>query len=256
MRYAIMSDYHGANLEALEVPEFLEEMKVDTIISLGDFDQTRTMRQYMALRGKYQVIEVPGNHDYAILLGQTIYSGTMLAQGKTCEALNRELYADRDALAYMKRLVDYQAPGRIGNAIRLFLDEDSLGRAYPTIVVHGALAGNMQSFPDCPESLRDVWARLDSDDDHAANFKAMDGMGARVMLRGHDHEPAYVYMDADGIHRERAHDGTAHRLLPGKMHVINPGAMYNGLLAMIDTDLGKEGFWEGERVPVLTHHCL
>jgi predicted phosphodiesterase len=256
MRYAIMSDYHGANLDGLGVPEFLEEMNVDSIISMGDFDQTRTIRQYLALKARYPTVEVPGNHDLAVLLDQTIFSGTMLAQGKTVHELHRELHADRVALAYIRKLVDGSPPGREGNGMRMFLDGQRLGEKYPALVIHGALAGDMDSFPECPEGIRDIWARLLSDDDHSANFREMEKAGISVMIRGHDHSPAYVYRDAGGIHSESGRDGAAHRLLPGRMHVINPGAIYDGWVAVIDTDADRDGFWEGERVPVLTYHCL
>ena len=70
---------------------------------------------------------MPGNHDYAILMGQSIWSEAMEAQGKTAEQLHKELLADRVALAYVRRLVDQQPPGKTGNGIRFLLDEKALG---------------------------------------------------------------------------------------------------------------------------------
>ncbi|MCK4295315.1 MAG: metallophosphoesterase, partial [Candidatus Marinimicrobia bacterium] len=86
MKYAIIGDFHGTELKDLDTA--LDYENPDTIICTGDFDQTKTVHQFMDLEKKYKdagkkVIKVPGNHDHAILNNLPITSGALLMQGKT-----------------------------------------------------------------------------------------------------------------------------------------------------------------------------
>ncbi len=94
MKYAIFGDMHGIDLRALEAA--LGEEDPDSLICLGDFDQTKTIRQFIDIQDYYEalgkrVIVVPGNHDKAILKGESINSGALTKQGKSSYELTKRV---------------------------------------------------------------------------------------------------------------------------------------------------------------------
>jgi hypothetical protein len=107
------------------------------------------------------------------------------------------------------------------------------------------LAGDYQGEP------ADLWTRLRTPSDHAANFKAMEKSDYRIMIRGHDHSPVYTYKDpVKGIKSYDGDDDAKFRLFENRLHTINPGAYFEGYFAIIDTDV------KGEDCPVLEYHKL
>jgi hypothetical protein len=90
-----------------------------------------------------------------------------------------------------------------------------------------------------------------SKEDHSKNFKIMKSKGYKVMIRGHDHNPEYTYLDnKKGIVTYPSKEGNAYRLFEDRMHTINPGALFKGSFAIIDTAKS------GEKVPILEYHKL
>ena len=81
MRLVAVSDIHGKPLKGLE-QQVLSALKPDLVLFLGDYDQTRTIREIMELGERYSIKVVPGNHEYAIYHGEPISSGSMRKQGK------------------------------------------------------------------------------------------------------------------------------------------------------------------------------
>jgi len=255
MKYAIFGDFHGTELGDLESALSFENP--DLLICTGDFDRTKTIHQFKDLEEKYQkvgkqVVKIPGNHDHAALTGLVINSEAMRMQGKNSYTLHQELMNDSVAKQYIDELVNSRDPGCTNNKVKIFLDEDKFGKGYPTIVIHGAYDGDLSSFPDCPENIRDLWMRLETKNDHRKNFDVMNQKGYKVMIRGHDHGAVYVYNDPNkGIvtHIPKG-EGSAYRLFKHRKHTINPGALFEGLFATIVTRVS------GEDVPLLKYHKL
>jgi len=239
MKYALLGDFHGSEVKELEAA--LSHENPDVLICTGDFDQTRTIHQFMDMENRYKaagkrVIRVPGNHDHAILTDLGITSGTLTMQGKTSHELHNELKKDMDAWLYIDKLVNSRGPRHTNNRVRIFLDEERFGKYYQTIVIHGAYAGDLSSYPGCPETIRDLWTRLRTQRDHQENFKVMNQKGYKVMIRGHDHEAVYVYQDPDkGINVCKPGTNSEYELLKNREHTINPGALFDGSFAIIDT---------------------
>lgn len=253
MKYAIFGDIHGEELKDLE--RALDFENPDVLICTGDFDRAKTIRQFMALEERYMengksVIKVPGNHDHAILNNLPITSGALRRQGKSSYELHRELMEDSEARDYIDKLVNPEG-FYTNNRVRTYLDKERFGSEYRTIIIHGAYDGDLSSFPACPEDIKDLWLRLKTKEDYRKNFEAMDRKGYRVMVRGHDHDPLYVYDDPDkGIVAYAPENGSAYRLFGHRKHTINPGALFDGFFATIDTQI------PGEKCPVLRYHTL
>ncbi len=252
LKYAILGDLHG--VELTRPIDALRNENPDVLICTGDFDQTRTIHQFMDLEREYQsagkrVIKVPGNHDHAILRNLGITSGTLRSQGKTSFGLHEELNADPVAKRYIDELVNPKDPMYINHGVRIFLDKDVFGQLYQTIIVHGAYDGDLSSYHGCPEEIKDLWLRLIETRDHQKNFDVMDSKGDNVMVRGHDHEAVYVYEDPQKgiVAYEPSGKSSEYRLFKHRKHTINPGSLFNGIFAMIDTRV------PGEDVPILRY---
>jgi predicted phosphodiesterase len=250
MKYALFGDFHGSELNELEYA--LKYQNPDVLICTGDFDSTKTIRQFMNLEEKYKkkgkkVIKVPGNHDHAILTNKLIMSGTLARQGKSSIDLHNELKDDLIAFNYLRDLVNS------GNLSSLLLDEQEFNDDYRAIVLHGALEGDLSSYPKCPEDLASLWLRLESNSDFKYNFDAMVRKGFNVMIRGHDHEKIYTYNDPEKglVFYEPNENESTYRLLDYRQHVINPGALFHGDYAIIDTRSNV-----GEGFPILEYRIL
>ncbi len=246
MKYAIIGDIHGTELKDLETA--LDNENPDVVICTGDFDQTRSIHQFINLERKYtdagkKVIKVPGNHDHAILNNLPITSGALVMQGKTIRQLHEELNNDPVSKKYISALVNSN------NRVKIFLDKERFSKTYQTIIIHGAYDGNLRSFPDCPPEIKDLWRRLLTFDDCKKNLRVMDIEGDKIMIRGHDHYAIYIYEDPDEgiIVNEPKIDISAYKLYKHRKHIINPGALFDGILAIINTKV------PGEEVPILKY---
>jgi predicted phosphodiesterase len=254
MKYAIIGDIHGAELGDLR--KALRFENPDSLICLGDFDQTKTINQFRRLERKYQrdgkqVRKVPGNHDHSVLNNTPMHSGTLMMQEKDIYELHSELMKNSAAHRYIEELVNSENQRHKKNQIGIFLDGERFGRQYRTIIVHGAFTGSLSSFPDCPDEIKDMWFRLKTDEDYDKNFKAMARRGYKVMIRGHDHSARYAYQDpVEGIVIQKPDvEGynLMYKLLKHRKHTINPGALFDGLFAIIDTQVS------GEEAPILRY---
>ncbi len=151
---------------------------------------------------------------------------------------------DNVAYRYISDLIDSD------NEKTFFLDEKKYGEEYSVTVIHGAYDGNLASFPHCPKELEDLWIRLLTTNDYKNNFTKMKQCGNKIMIRGHDHDANYVYDDVMGVVGNVIDLTTTYRLLKGRRHVINPGALFDGFFATIDTNVA------GDDVPILKYHRL
>ncbi|MCK4635102.1 MAG: metallophosphoesterase [Candidatus Aenigmarchaeota archaeon] len=255
MKYFIAGDFHGSNLEGLEFE--IEKIDPDVAIFTGDYDQVKTIHQARAIqkdlkrKGK-KVVNVPGNHDEAILNDMSIWSGTLRRQGKTSEELHEELMQDKEAKDFIDGLVNSKIPGYTNNRVRIHLDEEQFGDLYQTIVIHGGYDGSLRSWPNCPEEIKNLWVRLNNQFDHKKNFDVMESKEYKVMLRGHDHEPSYTYNDPKKgiVTYEPKGEGDFYRLFEHRQHTITPGAFFDGWFALIDTKR------PGEKVPTVEYRKM
>ncbi len=245
MKYAIFGDIHGRNLTKLE--ERLKKENPDSIVCLGDFDSTDSIKQFKNMEKRYlkegrEVIKVPGNHDYAAIKNTPIESGTMMVQGKTSYQIYQEMIKDKEAYEYLKDLITSDF------AIKGYLDEKNLGKEYPFVVIHGAHAGDLKDFSGGPKEIRSLWYRLKSEKDFSRNFEEMEKKGEKIMIRGHDHFQFYSYKKGEKEESNLALKGHKFELSKDKLHIINPGALFYGDFATIETSPNKE--------PLVNYHKL
>jgi len=253
MKYVLVGDFHGADLSNLE--RVLQTLNPDMLIGMSDFDTVKTILQWMEISKQFNTKNVPGNHDVAILKNTPIISGTLVEQMendseqndivKYINKLHNKLMDNKEAREYINKLVNS------AEKIEIFLDEERFGDTYKTIIMHGALAGDTSSGG--PESSPNLWARLKREDDYRRNFHAMNLEGYTIMLRAHDHAPICAYKEPQKS-IIRSGPGTF-KLFSDRMYVINPGAFYNGFIAVIDTRATKRGFLlrKSESMPVLKY---
>jgi hypothetical protein len=90
------------------------------------------------------------------------------------------------------------------------------------------------------------------DEDVHSNLEAMETLGCRVMVRGHDHHPHYIVRDAGGklSGGPPKIGGDGIPLDCGCHYVLNPGAIYKGNYAVIDTGS------KGQDMPRVTYHTV
>ncbi len=261
MKYAIFGDIHGNELKELE--HSLRFENPDTLICTGDFDQVRSIRNYMKLEQDYlnqgkQVITVPGNHDHSILNNLPLFSGTIYKQGKDHNILHEELKEDQVSFNYLDKLINNLdiRKNNYRKVINLGNNSD-----YRTIVIHGGLEGNLDYGPRGVKNQRekDLWSRIimyhDKKDKYInsiyqrSNFNNMGRKALNVMIRGHDHIQDYTYNgQKKGIVSYGKEDSNSFRLFPNRQHTITHGALFDGHFATIDTDLEKQ--------PILEFHQL
>jgi len=247
MIYALIGDFHGIELKDLK--RNLGYINPDVLISLGDKDQVRTINQFEDLKKEYEkagkiVIDVLGNHDDIILNNIGILSSILEKQGKTSIGLHEELKDDPMAHKYLSDLVNTKDTKHT-----IFLDESKFGKIYQTIIMHGAYDGFLPKF--CRKEPN-LWAGLKTQGDYEKNFKVMAEKGDKIMIRGHDHDPAYAYEDANEgcVIKSPLKDSLVFALSENRLHTINPGALFDGYFATINTGI------PGRKTPILGYHRL
>jgi predicted phosphodiesterase len=243
MKYVIFGDIHGEELKDLE--SAVQYENPDSVICTGDFDQIGTIHRVLKFEedckkaGK-KFIKVPGNHDHAILNNIPIHSKALQKYGKSSSELHKELINDPVAFRYISDLVNSKTQ-YTNNRIKTLLDENKLGAAYPAIITHGGYDGDLSSFPNCPDNMKNLWVRLRTPEDHKKNFAVMAGKGYKIMIRGHDHKPTYAYNDSEkGVVIYNPEKDESYRLFLNRQHTITPGALSEGYFAIINTNENNE----------------
>src|SRR2546427_2865486 len=165
MKVVAVSDIHGQPLKRLE-EEVIIPLKPDLILCLGDFDQTKTIREVKELEKRYQMIVVPGNHEHSIYNGYEINSPALLAQRKDYDQLRQELFSDQVAKNYVKKLL-------ANHKREIAIVPENFRYKYRTIVIHGALAGDLHSNRGAVGIEAELWNRLENSSDYDRNFQEM-----------------------------------------------------------------------------------
>jgi predicted phosphodiesterase len=228
MRIAIIGDYHGRDLEGLA--ETLEKQGVEQVISLGDYDQPHVVRYIEnVLMKKFDVIEVPGNHDDAVVQRKKIRSGTLRKQAKKFEFTSEEVKKVNrmeklrrvtpeflDDLVFNHLCDKFEEPkyNKQYKHLRELTKQKNrsiglrLGKEFNAYICHGSPIGI--GVPDGEDPL--LWARLTVPKEEldkmskneqkllSANIwyvrqetlKGLNANGYNIMIRGHDHVPGYT----------------------------------------------------------------
>jgi len=265
MKHVIFGDIHDTDLKPLEktIEELSRDYKI-SLVCLGDFDDTESMLKTKALMEKYGGVAVPGNHDEMLARKFVNFISSVFNEGKSPFMYACRLHNDPIALDYIKNLLyGDKEPGKASSDMSLICQLEAQAKRMPihseifskadknAVVVHGGLAGNMRGVTDLPEEIKRLWYRLYnsnkilSSEAAERNFKEMQNIGCNIMIRGHDHVQSYAYKRENGSIDTKADRKTGFNLFPKRMHIINPGAYYQGDYAIIDTD---------NRVPVLYFH--
>jgi len=250
MLYGLIGDIHGTKLN--EIKKVFGDQGIGVLICNGDFDQVRTIREFMEWEtelkqaGK-EVIVVPGNHDEAILNNRwQVVSSTLSSQNTCIDELHQMIQTDPKAKQYLERLVNSISKKRTKRGKRFWLDQEKFGRTYRTVVVHGAWEGEEYSWEGCPLELQVLWNRLDNEyrktpsiDAIQANFKAMHRGRCKIMIRGHDHKQRYIHQNKRGQIEFRSYSNSPLILSPEEKHIINPGSLFKGHYALLDTQFDE-----------------
>lgn len=234
MKYLIFGDIHGKDMDSLK-KEILAEQP-DSLICLGDFDGVKSIREYMDIEKEFlkqgkEVYKVPGNHDFALAYGDGIKSATFEAQTKNMHDYYIELKRDPKAKKFIQDLADSDFYVR-GN-----LDEGKFGEKYPFVVVHGGYTGDLESCLGCGEGSKPLWYRMKNEEDFHFNANEMRLRGEKIMIRGHDHFPAFSVNDAESTERELHFPirGNKFKINSKKEQIINPGSYFYKDFAVINT---------------------
>jgi predicted phosphodiesterase len=238
MKYLIFGDIHGKDLKKLE--KRISEENPEVLVCLGDFDSVKSIREFMEIEKEFlkqgkKVYKVPGNHDYALLHGRSLESGTLEVSKKSMWDHYKDLNRDDKAKEYLFQFVNSDL------FVRGYLDEKKFEKEYPFVVVHGGYIGNIKSCGGCSDELKPMWFRMKTEGDFYDNMGEMMKKNEKIMIRGHDHFPAFSRMDFKTGERETDYpiSGSKFKINPRKQHIINPGAYFYRDYATIDTQCGK-----------------
>ena len=227
-----LGDYHGKSIQGfLEAESPTSE---DTILSTGDFDQTSVIHEFLDLKediGGDAVVDVPGNHDHALLEKIPITSGTIEAQDKHFHEMADDLHEDTEARQYIESLLE--------NSRKEFQVGELNG-----VLVHGGLAGNIQNS-NITDKMKPFWYRLWDDEDFGANFDVMDSEDYDIMIRGHDHRTDHVMRKKNAyspVYRSELDE--PYELDTSYNHLITHGAWYKGQYLAIDEEKNEIEFRE------------
>ena len=232
MKCLIAGDYHIYPLHSLE--KLIEKEKAEMFISLGDFDRADLVEHFMEIAAKLrqkgiEVIDIPGNHEHAILNNIEIDSESLRELGKDFGMLNQEFQDNPRVKLYLENLLKPE------NLIRRF----QIGK-FNAVIVHGGYDGDLSKMPsEVEEQYFKLWYRIIDEQRGIlsrldANFKKMEENGENLMIRGHDH---YRF------HGQRKSGITSYEfnkseieLQTDSAHIIMPGAFYDCFYAIIENN--------------------
>ncbi len=233
MKTMFIGDVHGASLK--QIYDTIRE-EVDLFCILGDLDRIYVVEELADILEKDRgVFFVPGNHDYAHINRQYIYSRTMNKQDIDSPMMWGEWKANKelsDLIAstfdntYNEKYPDYK--GTAARRISIPLPDENL------IMMHGAYYGEYCGEPD------DLWNRLETHEDYEKNFKVMERKGYDIMFRGHDHNPELAKALIVGNEKrvlitKDIELNTPIDISDAHMATITVGALHNGYYVIYNT---------------------
>ncbi|MBN2063118.1 MAG: hypothetical protein JW882_22125 [Deltaproteobacteria bacterium] len=225
----VITDFHSVDEE--KVSDAIDAIDPSILHSLGDMDRPETIewwerekRKKWEYDKKIRVFNIAGDHELNITYDlDEIRSAEIVAQGGFHYLVNRikkdhfkksekvkkaglfggKLTGKEDLLtAYtlLQDLLDYEKHSETYWGNELFIGQDLTVKEeseddslYQLRFIHGAL-DSCYSKEEL-EYLGNLWNRLLSFDDYILNFEKMIESGDDIMIRGHDHKPAYAYRD-------------------------------------------------------------
>jgi predicted phosphodiesterase len=243
MRYALIGDIHGADLNPLE--EILTE--VDALICTGDFDSVDSILQFKEMGKrlfcdhKKKIYCLPGNHDYEhvkkeLLLSCITVKGEPISYAQLNHQLHNGSERSQRALKFLKKLI--RVTDKTTN-----LDKNQYGKQFRTVIVHGGLAGDLLSSGiNSSHPKPELWYRLKYAKDYQMNFEIMEENNITIMIRGHDHGEHHYQEYAtintkDEIQIFTPPHRKHYQLLQERKHIINPGAICRDDFAIIETGM-------------------
>jgi len=232
MKYLIVGDFHNVRLkEKLET--LIEREKPDCLISLGDYDIIDSILDFLEISEKcegqgIQVIDVPGNHDHAILNNFYIESPTLTSLNTDIDTLHSKLQETPRARQYLEKALCHE------NITKRL----EIGK-FNVVIVHGAYNGDIKSLgdKDKDELVNRLWYRLLDSRDICSNFDEMARLKENIMIRGHDHWQFYATFCRGSVIID--YYSKAIPLGRRPMHVICPGAFYEGCYAVLEQRKNK-----------------
>jgi len=229
----VVTDFHS--VDEKKVSDVINAMDPSILHSLGDMDRTETIewwerekRKKWEFDNKIKVYNIVGDHELNITHDlDEIRSAEIEAQGgfkylvdklkkdhieksekvKKARIFGGKLTGKKDLLTaytFLKNLLDYEKHSETYLGNKLFLGKDLRiqeepedDTLYQLRFIHGALDSCYSN--DELEYMGNLWNRLLSFEDYVLNFEKMIENGDDIMIRGHDHKPAYAYLDDTGI---------------------------------------------------------
>ncbi len=255
MRYLLLASFKGDFPQRLH--GFARDARIDAVVSLGDFYTPECAVAANALLTAYPSVEAPGYRDVAY--GQLIAElerhvdadQTTPLDGKYSEAV--KFMKEPKALAALRGPLERT---RADSFVRyVSLDKRNLGDVYRTALSYSPLACTEDSKVAPKDGLPQHFrCRLLDRKDYNENFKRMYELGLRIMIVSEGSEQRYVALcDKDLIGaNELAQKDVVHKLKRGSLHLINPGDVVSGHVAVINTEIAEEGVI----VPQLTFHVI
>lgn len=225
----IITDFHS--IKEKRIVEAIKVINPNVLYSLGDMDRPETVewwekekRQKWEFNDQIKAYNVIGDHELNIVHNlDEIRSAEIVAQGGFQHLVDRLKKDHTELLAKVKgsktfggklvgkedlvtpftfliNLLDYEEHPEtyfgkehfIGSDLRVREEKDD-DTLYKLRFIHGALDSCCSQKE--LEYIGNLWNRLTTFDDYTLNFEKMKENGDDIMIRGHDHKPAYVCMD-------------------------------------------------------------
>ena len=231
MKAILFGDVHGYPLNHLK--NFINIENIDYLICTGDFDQIKTLREFMEIENEFislgkSTILVPGSHDYAVLHNIDLHSGTLDRQSTSIQKLHEELMTNKKELEYMNKLMATNKNSFLPYSKTIKLKDIN------TIVTHAGYTGPMRSHLSCLYENRGLWVRLDTKEHYEDNFREMFKNSNQLMIRGHDHHQKTFEMGFEEKGRFLDISKKIYIDFSKNKYILNPGALFNGDFAIMD----------------------
>ena len=231
MSLAIISDIHGVdNLSSL-LEEIEHKHKPKSYLFLGDYDTAEAIRDLMKFsdylaKKKKECIILPGNHDHALVTNLEISSPIFRIRRIYFSELYQDLQNHPEEKAFLEKVVnsDFYKVFRI----------NCLGKKDNALAVHGGFYG--RNYEDLDDKTSMLWYKASRSDFIKDNLRALELMGLKVMIKGHDHDSFITSYGNSELNVERpSGNGDCFPIERNKLHIVGVGSLFEGDYAVIRT---------------------